>query len=184
VLIVFAGLPGVGKTAIARELARQMEAVYLRIDSIEQSLRDWAAGRPMDDAGYRAAYAIARDNLQLGRVVVADSVNPLSLTRDAWVGVATAVGTSFLEVEVTCSDVRQHRARIETREPDIPGVHLPTWQEVVSREYEPWLRERVVADTAKQSVEDSVKMLLGVIRKRHKESSGEDLADLTYFLSL
>jgi predicted kinase len=37
-LIVF-GLPGVGKTAFARELARSLEAVSLRIDSIEQALR-------------------------------------------------------------------------------------------------------------------------------------------------
>ena len=33
------GLPGVGRTAIARELARTIGAVHLRIDSIEQALR-------------------------------------------------------------------------------------------------------------------------------------------------
>jgi predicted kinase len=38
-LIVFSGLPGVGKTTIARELACSLAAVYLRIDSIEQALR-------------------------------------------------------------------------------------------------------------------------------------------------
>jgi tRNA uridine 5-carbamoylmethylation protein Kti12 len=35
-LIAFSGLPAVGKTVIAREVARQLGAVYLRIDSIEQ----------------------------------------------------------------------------------------------------------------------------------------------------
>ena len=39
-LIVFSGLPGSGKTTIARELARQLGAVYLRIDVIEQALRE------------------------------------------------------------------------------------------------------------------------------------------------
>ena len=34
------GLPGVGKTTIARELARQIGAVHVRIDSIEQAIRD------------------------------------------------------------------------------------------------------------------------------------------------
>ena len=34
-LTVLSGLPGVGKTTIARELARSLAAVYLRIDSIE-----------------------------------------------------------------------------------------------------------------------------------------------------
>ena len=39
-LIVFSGLPGTGKTTIARELARQTRAVYLRIDVIEQAIRN------------------------------------------------------------------------------------------------------------------------------------------------
>ena len=38
-LIIFGGLPSTGKTMIATELAGQLGAVYLRIDSIEQALR-------------------------------------------------------------------------------------------------------------------------------------------------
>lgn len=34
-LIVFAGLPGVGKTHLARQLAATLHAVYLRIDALE-----------------------------------------------------------------------------------------------------------------------------------------------------
>ena len=32
-LIIFAGLPGVGKTSIARELGRRLGAAHLRIDT-------------------------------------------------------------------------------------------------------------------------------------------------------
>ena len=38
-LIVLAGLPGVGKTTVARLLAQQAAALHLRIDTIEQTLR-------------------------------------------------------------------------------------------------------------------------------------------------
>jgi MoxR-like ATPase len=37
--ITFAGLPGVVKTALARKVARQIGATYLRIDWIEQAIR-------------------------------------------------------------------------------------------------------------------------------------------------
>src|SRR5215469_17406369 len=53
-LIVFGGLPGAGKTAIAQELACELGAVYLRIDSIEQAIR--ASGildKPLEDEGFR-----------------------------------------------------------------------------------------------------------------------------------
>jgi predicted kinase len=73
-LIILGGLPGTGKTMIAKELARQLGAVYLRIDSIEQALRDSALNtEAVGDAGYRVGYAVAEDNLRLGRMVIADS---------------------------------------------------------------------------------------------------------------
>lgn len=158
--MAFGGLPGTGKSTIARELARQLGGVHVRIDSIEQTLRDCGlADGSMDDAGYRVACAVAGDNLSLGRIVIADSVNPLQVTRDAWVAVAKRMGAGVVEVEVVCSDVKEHRRRAETRRSDIPGLKLPTWQEIVSREYHTWKREHIVVDTARQSVEQSVQIL-------------------------
>jgi predicted kinase len=50
------------------------------------------------EAGYRFGYAVAEDNLRLGRIVVADSVNPLRVTRDAWRNAAKRSGAVFVEV--------------------------------------------------------------------------------------
>ena len=166
-LIIFGGLPATGKTTIARELARQLGATYLRIDSIEQAIRDSAsASQPINDEGYRVAYAVAEDNLCLGRTVVSDSVNPIQLSRDAWVGVAHRTHARAVEVEVICSDPQIHRRRVETRSADIAGLKLPTWEKVISREYEPWEREHIVIDTAGRSVAESVEELLGSLPQR------------------
>jgi predicted kinase len=164
VLIVFGGLPGVGKTAIGRELARELRAVFVRIDSIEVALHE--SGRlagAMDDAGYRVAYAIAEDNLRGGHTVIADCVNPLLITRQAWRAVASRAGSAILEVEIVCSDPVEHRRRVETRGTDFPGWTL-TWQEVVERNYEPWDRGHVRLDSATIRPEAHVAALARLVR--------------------
>jgi len=162
-LIILGGLPGTGKTTIARELARRIGAVHLRIDSIEQAiLRSGLANREFDatdDAGYLVAYAVAADNLAAGLTVVADSVNPLPVTRDSWIEVANRSQVRAVEIEVMCSDVDEHRRRVERRSADIPGHRTPTWQEVISRDYRPWDRQHIRIDTAHKSIEEIVEMI-------------------------
>lgn len=163
-LIALGGLPGVGKTTIARELARQLGAVHIRIDSIELAIRESGVTVvSLDDAGYRVGYAVAEDNLLLGRTVIADSVNPLPVTRDAWRAVAARAGVTAAEVEVTCSDRQEHRRRVEQRLDKIPALSGPTWEEVLSRDYRPWDREHIAIDSAGQPVGRIVARLRAVL---------------------
>jgi predicted kinase len=157
-LYIFGGLPGTGKSTLSRHLACQLRAVHLRVDTIEQALRE--AGRQITGPeGYNVAYHIAEDNLCLGLNVVADSVNPLQLTRTAWRAVAARAGVPFVEIEIVCSDQAEHRTRVETRSTNIAGFKLPTWNEVVSREYEPWNAKHILIDTAAQTPEQSIATL-------------------------
>ena len=159
-LIVFGGLPGAGKTTIAREIARRRRAVYLRVDTIEQAVR--SAGLSLEEIGaigYDVACALAEANLKLGQVVVADSVNPLELSRGAWRAVAIAACVSIAEIEVVCSDAHEHRRRVEGRSNDVRGLIQLTWDDVMRRHYEPWSSPRIVVDTATLSVREAVKSL-------------------------
>ena len=158
VLIVRSGLPGVGKTTIARELARTIGATHLRIDSIEQALRQ--AGVRVEGEGYRVAYAVAEDNLRLGRTVIADCVNPWPLTRGEWRAVAARAGVRAIDVEVVCSDRTEHQRRVERRSADIDGHRLPTWSDVEARDYRPWDEARVVIDTAGADLHQAVSLIV------------------------
>ncbi|MGH6939479.1 AAA family ATPase [Hypericibacter sp.] len=147
-LIVLGGLPGTGKTTIAREVAGRCRATYLRIDSIEQAVRsaEVLAG-DIGSAGYLTAYALAGTNLELGQIVVADCVNPLGVTRAAWRTVAADAASPLIEIEVVCSDAREHRRRVESRTVDVPGLILPSWASIQAHDYEPWMGSRLVIDT-------------------------------------
>ena len=162
--VIFSGLPGSGKTTIARELARRIGAMHLRIDTIEQAMAN--AGIDMEtnpESGYRVGYALAEDNLRLGNIVIADSVNPLRITRDAWRAVAGAADCPAVDVEIVCTDATEHRARVEGRSTDIEGLELPDWEKVRTREYHDWHFERIVVDTAGRTPEACIEELLGQI---------------------
>ena len=115
-LIVFAGLPGSGKTTLARKLAKALPAFLIRIDTIEQALI--SNGDPktkIGPMGYVIAYRLASENLRLGASVVADCVNPVHATREAWREVAKSESAPIFEIEVICSNRIEHRERVETR---------------------------------------------------------------------
>jgi predicted kinase len=169
-LYIFGGLPGTGKTTISQHLARELQAVYLRIDVIEHALRQ--AGVTVNGPqGYMVAYSLAEHNLRLGMHVVADSVNPIEITRSAWRGVAERVGVPYIEIELICSDAVEHKRRVETRSADIAGFSLPTWEAVEQRQYEPWITDHIVVDTAGKS-EEQIKAELQHLLGEEKLAGG------------
>lgn len=159
ILYVFSGLPGAGKSTLAQALARRLRAVYIRIDTIEQALKDFCAV-DVEGEGYEISYRITADNLRLGLGVVADSCNPIELTRNEWEKVATRSGARCVNIEIVCSDKVEHRARIETRPSTVPGLRLPTWKEVEDRGYQAWAKGRIVIDTSGKSESDCIEELV------------------------
>jgi predicted kinase len=139
-LIVLAGLPGTGKSTIARLLAERLNAIWLRVDTIEAALLK--AGIPPSFetglAAYVATRDLARDHLRLHRDAIVDAVNGVEPARRMWQELAAEENARRYVVEVTCSDRTEHRRRVESRPPPTPPLPSPTWQEVVEREYLAW----------------------------------------------
>jgi predicted kinase len=166
VLVIMAGLPATGKTTVARGVARALGGVHLRIDTIEQAvLRSGIGTHPLGPVGYVIGYAVAEDQLRQGLTVVADSVNPLAVTRGAWHEAARAAGVDHVDVEVVCSDRTEHRHRATSRVGDIEGLRLPTWEQIEIREYEPWRTDRIVVDTAGRSADACVAEVLAALKE-------------------
>ena len=64
-----------------------------------------------------------------------------------------------MEIETVCSDVEEHRHRVDTRAKEVPGLILPDWQAVIGRDYHTWDRDHVTIDTAGRSVASCVELI-------------------------
>lgn len=164
-LIALAGLPGSGKSAIARELARMLPATHLAVDDLEDAMLRAGLRNSYEvgHAAYLAAEAAAEANLRTGGNVVIDAVNDHPYARGQWVQLAQRVADSLAFIEVTCSDEDLHRARLAHRERGYRALPEPTWESLLPRReaLRAWEGERITVDTANAN---PVELAAGVVK--------------------
>jgi predicted kinase len=146
VLAVFTGLPGVGKSTLARQVGAALPATVLATDTVHEAMRrdDVTVAEPLPGhAAYQVVAALAEAQLRLGLSVVIDAINPRMAVRRLWSDLAEDLGVPLRIVEVVCGDAAEHQRRVEERA-------AGEWSEALrlSGEYEPYIGPRLVVDTS------------------------------------
>ena len=138
-LVVMAGRPGTGKTTLAGRIATTLRAAYLRIDAIETAIvRSGLATPPVGPVGYVVAQEVAAGTLAAGVSVVADAVNPVPEARAGWRELGARTRTPIVVFETRIADEEEHRRRVTARTPDLAGLVVPSWEQVMAAEYVAW----------------------------------------------
>jgi predicted kinase len=160
VLIQLSGIPGSGKSALAREIARATGFVVVDTDVLKSALIE--GGVPVAASGkatYAAALGIAADLIEQGKSVVLDSPCRYQELLDAGLAIANDAGVRYGFIELWTPDVSAVLMRLDARTPKASQVASATdpaagtdwefgtaeatllsWQEQLMRPEDDWLR--------------------------------------------
>ena len=127
-LIVFSGLPGTGKSALAEALGRELGIPVYAKDWLESTLLQCELvpgneAKPLGSAGYQLLTVLAERQLMLGQSAILDSVASTESIRSSWKQLVAKYDAQWRVIECICSDESLHRARMGVRQRNIPGWH-------------------------------------------------------------
>ena len=165
ILINFCGKSGSGKSAISRTIAAKFQAVYLEMDTIEWLLGDTP---PNMVNRYEVAYGLAKSNLLIGNPVVSDACNHSKTTRKGWNQIAEETGCIHLNIEITCSDNTQRKARLEERKTKMKHILDYDTDAIMSEPWDDWDNPTnlITIDTADRSINECISLITNAIRRK------------------
>jgi predicted kinase len=149
ILIIFAGLPGSGKTTLARLTATHLRLPVFSKDRVQRVLRDHNLAAENTGDGYYIILDQADEQLALGVSVILDATFPLDHFRLVASETAARHQARFCAIYCTCSDDAVWQARMENRVHYIPGWKPVGWDDVLRmrRYYQPWGANALTVDS-------------------------------------
>jgi predicted kinase len=170
-LIVFAGAPGVGKSTLARSVARELAAVYLDKDTVKDAALGLGRDMEVENIGqfagalsYTLLAPLARDNLTLGMHVIIDSPAGYKAFQDAVEELVRGVRVRFKLIECITTDEALLRERLERRAPDMPEHRVRDWDQYqqARERMERLSGPRLVIDTA-EPIQTNLKRIINAL---------------------
>ena len=71
----------------------------------------------------------------------------------------------FINIEIVCSDQKEHRYRTENRIASVKNLQVPTWTDIQNRHYETWESPVLRIDRAHRTPSESLQERLREIHK-------------------
>lgn len=161
-LVMFSGLPGCGKTSLARRAARWFHLPLFAKDRIQAYLRARGMASRSGPEGYQLLIDLADEQLGLGVGVILDGVFPLAGFRDQARKIASRHAAIFRPVFCHCSDEALWRSRMPQRQAFVPNWTPVGWDEVERLQsiFEPWDSDKALSLDAVEDLEANFRSLV------------------------
>ncbi len=147
-LVLFSGPPGVGKSSLSYQLARQTGWPIFPKDQFDRSLQRLNLGYFPRSTAYKMMFDLAELNLRHRVSVILDAVFPLEDFRHQAKDFTEQRGAEFLAIVCKCSDRALWRTRLEQRPEMVRGWTPVGWDEALRVEsyYQPWTLPHLLLD--------------------------------------
>ena len=158
-------MPGTGKSTLAEEVGRRSAVPVFAGDWLLGALKPHGVLKGLGRAEFLAMYyglleTLVRRQLMLGQSAIVDCLMD-DATIAGWEQMSAEHGARLWVIECVCSDVEEHRRRLDGRRRGIPGWHEVGWDHVERmRVAYPGVRREHLRVDAMESVEVNVVRVL------------------------
>lgn len=160
-LILFAGMPGSGKTTLARLVAQDLKLPLFSKDRMQRVLRDHHLAEESSGDGYYLILDLADEQLSLGVSPILDATFPLDHFRMVASEIAARYGANFCAFYCECSDDEVWKSRMQRRVQYVPNWQPVGWDVVLRMRdyYQPWNDNALTVDSMQPPQQNFVKVL-------------------------
>jgi predicted kinase len=127
-LVIFSGLPGVGKSTLANKLARKLRWPLLKIDDVIGQVPE-NPGIEFWDSKVNVLLDVLNTQLELGLDVIVDSVF-MNMDRQHAQEMARKYQVRFLPIYVFLSDEKVWQERVTKRFNELNDQDVATWERI------------------------------------------------------